>query len=246
MSRFWKHPTGLTFDDLQNNDWDVIELALTVDADPLLHWYKDVEQKNQDSIWSLDRTDLVDEQVMDKFLAERTRILVGLPQQWTLQWSYEREGVLPFMGLACRKQFPECYEEDFMSLWNTPLSKYFHGAWKKYYELLGKDCFQVARLVHFPKSCGLSTHVDVGKNQPFLIRMHTLIDIGPDHWFSFGEDLEDKSRWYRMKPGCTYLLNTGIPHAAVNWNENPWVMLHNNPTASAINTLLAMNEHISL
>ena len=40
MSRFWKHPAGLTFDDLQNNDWDVIELALTVDADPLIQWYK--------------------------------------------------------------------------------------------------------------------------------------------------------------------------------------------------------------
>ena len=246
MSRFWKHPKGLTWKDLQNNDWDVIELDITVDAKPLQEWDKEITSANQDSIWTMDRDDLVDETVKDKFLAQRTKILVGIPQQWTLQWSYERPGVLPFKGIACRKQFPECYEPNFGELWNKNLSKYFFGAWKEYFEYLGEDCFQISRLVHFPKGCGLSTHVDTGGDQKFLIRMHTLIDIGDKHWFNFGDDLDDKSRWYKMETGKTYLLNTGIPHAAINWSEKDWVMLHNNPTEAAVDQLLSMSEHISL
>lgn len=246
MSRFWKHPRGLTWQDLQNNDWDVIELDITVDAEPLYKWYKEVEANNQDSIWSFDKLEYVDERFIDKVKAQRTKILVGLPQQWTLQWSYERDGVLPFQYIADQKQFPEVYEPGFNENWNKNLSKYFYGAWKKYYEHLGEDCFRVSRLVHFPKSCGLSTHVDTGSNQEYLIRMHTLIDIGQNHWLNWGDDLDDKSRWYKMETGKTYLLNTGIPHAAINWDENPWVMLHNNPNQAAVNKLLSMSEHINL
>lgn len=246
MSRFWKKPTNLTWHDLQNNDWDLIELDITVDYKSLYNWYEEVTTKNIDSIWSLDKEELVDDRVKDKFLAQRTKILVGLPEQWTLQWSYEREGALPFMGIACRNRFPECYESDFKNIWNKNLSKYYFGAWKTYYEYLGKDCFQVARLVRFPKASGLSLHTDTGKDQPFLIRMHTLIDIGPNHWFNFGDNLEDKSRQYKMETGKTYLLNTGVSHAAVNWNIEPWVMLHNNPNETSVNKLLSMSEHISL
>lgn len=246
MSRFWKHPKGLTWADLQNKDWDVIELDITVDAEALQQWDKEVTSANQHCIWSLDREDLVDEEFKDKFRAQRTRILVGLPQQWTLQWTHERDGVLPFALAACRKQYPEVYEPDFKGRWNKNLSKYFYGAWEKYYNYLGADCFTVARLVHFPKAAGLSTHVDTGPDQEYLIRMHTLIDIGPNHWFNFGDDLDDKSRWYKMETGKVYLLNTSIPHAAVNWEEKDWIMLHNNPDESAVNRLLNMSEHISL
>ena len=246
MSRLWKHPKGLTWQDLQNNDWDVIELDITVDVEPLQQWYKEVTEKNTDCIWTMDRDDLVDEECKDKFLAQRTKILVGIPQQWTLQWSYQREGVLPFKGIACRKQFPECYEKDFNNRWNQNLSKYYYGAWKNYYDYLGPDCFAISRLVRFPKGMGLSTHVDTGENQPYLIRMHTLIDIGPKHWLNWGDDLDDKSRWYKLETGKVYLLNTGMPHAAINWNEDPWVMLHNNPNEAAVNRLLGMSEHIKL
>lgn len=245
MSRFWRHPKNLKWTDLQNNDWDMIELDITVNATALQEWDKEVTTKNIDCIWSLDKIELVDDSLKDSFIAQRTNILCGLPKQWTLQWSYQREGTLPFKGMACRKQFPEVYEPGFDKQWNQNLSKYFFGAWKKYYEYLGEDCFNVARLVHFPKASGLSTHVDITEPS-FLIRMHTLINIGSEYWLNFGKDLDDKSRWYKMETGKVYLLNTGIPHAAINWSENDWIMLHNNPNETSVNQLLGMSEIINL
>ena len=244
MDRFLKHPKGITWNDLQNNDWDVIELDITVNQDALLDWATDVMEKNQDSIWSFDRQDLVDERFMERFLEEREHLLVRtekeIPQQWTLQWSYQREGVLPFALLGCRKQYPEIDEPDFFSRWNENLEKYYFGWYKKYYDLFGPECFTVTRLVKFPKNCGLNTHKDTGKADPYLIRMHTIPQIGDDIFLNFGEDLTDTSRHYKLKAGHVYLFNTGIPHAAINYSNTPWLMLHNNPLESSINKLLSI------
>lgn len=248
MERFITNPQDYTFDDLQNHDWDVIKLNITFNADALLDWCKTVMQDNQDSIWSFDRDDLVDEGFKEEFLRQREKLLVrtdtDIPQQWTLQWSYQREGVLPFALLACRKQFPEVYEPGFLERWNQNLDKYFFGWYKKYYELFGAECFTVARLVRFPKDGGLNTHMDTGKDHPFLIRMHAIPQIGEDIFLNFGEDLEDKTRQYKLQSGCVYLFNTGIPHAAINHSEKDWIMLHNNPSENAVNTLLKTRMYI--
>jgi hypothetical protein len=249
MDRFIKDPTGLTFADLQNNDWDLIELNITVDATSAMEWVNTVERDNQDSIWAWSSCDhLVAKDKLEKFQNDyRSRILQRTdtrePAQWMLQWYYQREGILPFIALACREQFPEILNDDFFEKWNTNLEKYFFGFWKKYYNALGPDVFEVARLVKFPSGCGLRPHNDTGPNQPFLIRMHTVPGIGENYSFYFGND-EGNERHYRLTAGKTYLLNTGIYHCAINHDDIDWWLLHNNPTPEAVTKLLNTTLHI--
>jgi hypothetical protein len=249
MARFIKDPTGLTFGDLQNNDWDLIELNITVDIAAAMEWVNEVQIKNQDCIWAWSDADpYVDEEKLEYFIKTREDQLIRTqteqPEQWMLQWSYQRAGVLPFKGVASKKLYPEVCQPDFDSKWNQPLEKFMFGFWKRYYDLLGPDVFEVARLVRFPKGCGLRTHKDTGAGQPFLIRMHTVPSIGPDHFFNYDSDLTDITRQYKLEAGKTYLLNTGILHAAWNNDDQDWWMLHNNPTPEAITKLLNTRMHI--
>lgn len=246
MDRFITDPAGLTFADLQNNDWELIKLNVTVDTTSSNEWVSNVE-KHRDCIWAWSDADqYVDEDKLEYFIKTRANQLVRTvteqPEQWMLQWSHQREGVLPFLGLASKQLYPEILDPEFRSKWNTNLEKFYFGFWKRYYDALGPDVFTVARLVKFPKGCGLRTHVDTGPNQPFLIRMHTVPSIGPDHFFNYGDD--PTKRHHKLEPGCTYLLNTGIPHSAINYDDQDWWMLHNNPTPEAVTRLLNTRMHI--
>lgn len=248
LEKYIENPAGLSFDDLQNNEWQLIKLDITVDVNYAMSWVQQVQENFQDCIFTWDQPHLINEEVFDHYESQVKKLLVRTdseqPQQWALQWSYQRDGVLPFVsgGIANKQLFPEAHDPDFFSKWNKILKKYHFGFWKEYYELLGEDVFDVSRLVRFPKDCGLNTHVDTGKDQPFLIRMHTVPEIGPDHFFNFGEDLTQDT--HSMKPGCVYLLNTGIPHSAINRDNKDWWMLHNNPRPDAITRLLNTKEHV--
>lgn len=248
MDKFIKDPSGLTFDDLQNNDWDLVELNITVDTTSAMDWVNSVRRDNQDSIWTWHCDHLIDKSRLEAFTnIYRGKILVEAedaePEQWMLQWYYQREGILPFLGLACREQFPEILNEDFHRKWNTNLEKYFFGFWERYYNALGPEVFEVARLVRFPNGCGLRPHVDTGTDQPYLIRMHTVPSIGTDYSFFFGEDAST-ARHYTLEAGKTYLLNTGIHHCAINHDNVDWWLLHNNPTPNAVTKLLNTRMHV--
>lgn len=247
MDRFIKDPTGLTFNDLQNNDWELIKLNITVDTTSAMAWVKEVEEKNRDCIWrwteAASYVDVEAEQLNLWISRQLERSQTQEPEQWMLQWSYQREGVLPFEALASKKIYPEVADPNFLHIWNQNLEKYMFGFWKKYYDIFGETVFPVSRLVRFPKDCGLGPHTDTGADQPFLIRMHTIPDVGPEHYFAFGPK-EDQRRYY-LEPGCTYLLNTGIPHCAINRDQKDWWMLHNNPTPEGVTTLLKTRMHIS-
>jgi hypothetical protein len=243
MNRYIEDSSGLTYQDLQNDDWDVIKLKITVDTDSIMQWVKLVEEHNQDSIWNFTLVDLVDEIHKEKFIELQHNLLIHTateqPEQWGLQWSFDRPGVIPFIVYACRKQFPEVYEEGFHQNCNKNLEKYMFGFYKRYYDLLGPDVFQITRLVKFPKGCGLNAHRDTNKGQ--LIRMHTIPQIGPDHYFDY---MSDPSRQYKLQSGCTYLLNTGMTHSAVNNDDLDWWMLHNNPKNEVITKLCNMEIHV--
>jgi L1 cell adhesion molecule like protein len=112
MARFIKDPTGLTFGDLQNNSWDLIELNITVDTTAAMEWVNEVQIKNQDCIWAWSDADpYVDEEKLEYFIKTRDDQLIRTkleqPEQWMLQWSYQRAGVLPFKGVASKKLYPE-------------------------------------------------------------------------------------------------------------------------------------------
>ena len=74
--------------------------------------------------------------------------------------------------------------------------------------------------------------------------MHTIPDIGSNHFFNYDIDLTDVNRQYILEAGKTYLLNTGIVHAAWNNDDKDWWMLHNNPSPDAVTKLLNTRMYI--
>lgn len=248
LPKFIEDPTGLKFEDLQNNDWQLIKLNITVNTEYAMEWVNSVKDTFQDCAFTWDQAHLINEDAYEHYQSQVKKLLVRTehdqPEQWALQWSYQRDGVLPFVSnkIANPNLFPETLSESFFHDWNQILEKYYHGFWKEYHQTLGEDVFKVTRLVRFPKECGLNTHKDTGADQPFLIRMHTVPSIGPNHFFNYGEDLGEDC--YHMEPGCTYLLNTGIVHSAINHDETDWWMLHNNPTDDAVTRLMNTRMHI--
>ena len=76
MARLIKDPSGLTFDDLQNNDWDVIELNITVDTTAAMEWVTAVQQ-HRDCIWAWSDADpYVDDEKLEYFRNVRNTQLI--------------------------------------------------------------------------------------------------------------------------------------------------------------------------
>jgi hypothetical protein len=242
MNRFITDPENYTFDDLQNYDWDVIQTNITVDSVKMLEWFNAIEEQFADCCYSpLGDMDLADPDKKEFALSFMPNNLVwGQPLQWTLQWSYDRPGKLPFLQLADPAQFPEISDPDFQKKFNKNLPKYLFGMYETYYNTFGPDCFEVTRLVKMNQDVGLRTHVDI-QNPEFLIRMHLQIQIDENAWWKFGDNMERK---YTFEPGKVYLYNTAVKHAARNESSIPWIMLHNNPNSSSINKLLKTSVHI--
>lgn len=240
MERFMKNPKGLTTKLLENYDWDYIELPVTVNTEKLMGWYEEVVANNMHSafIFSADK--------MTPYVKQRYQPLVswwlgentwGAAEQWTLQWPVQHDGVIPSAYLANEEQFPEAMDPDIEKN-SVNLDKYFYGAYKEMYDTFPEGTFNVTRLLRFGKDTGLKKHTDV-EPPDFLIRMHVQLQSSSgSHWF-FGEDLE---REYFMEPGKVYLYNTAIPHAAVNRDDDYWVMIHNNPGNSAVDHLLSIDS----
>lgn len=245
MKRFLKGDDlkGLTHKDLLNYDWDVIELPHTIDSQAMMEWYNTVAEKHSDSIFHIGKLNVIRPDFRVKAVEFAEKHLWGKGEQWTLQWSYQREGVIPFVYVADPAQYPEINEPDFMSVTsNTNLEKYVFGAYKRLIETFGPSCYKVTRLVRFAKDTGLKQHVDINPPE-FLVRMHAQIQSDKDcHWF-FGKDME---RSYPVEQGKIYLYNTAVVHAAVNRGDNYWIMVHNNPDDEAIDQLLSMDPiHVS-
>jgi Aspartyl/Asparaginyl beta-hydroxylase len=242
MNRFITDPENYTFDDLQNYDWDVIQTNITVDSVKMMEWFNTVEDQFADCCYSpLGDMDLTDPGKKEFALSFIPNNLVwGLPLQWTLQWSYDRPGKLPFLQLADPAQFPEITDPEFQKKFNKNLPKYLFGMYETYYNIVGPECFEVTRLVKMNQDVGLRPHVDI-QNPEFLIRMHLQIQIDDNAWWAFGEDMDRK---YTFEQGRVYLYNTAVKHSARNESTQPWIMLHNNPTASSLNNLLKTSMHI--
>jgi len=242
MDRYITNPKDYTFNDLLNYNWDVIELPITVDTIGMMNWYTEIDKNYSDSKFDLSMLHLLQPQLRDKMPMFIEKNLWGTPEQWTLQWSYDRDGVIPFIFAGDPDQFPEIKDPDFSKNSNYNLEKYYFGTYKKYVETFGSNCFKVNRLVRFKKNTGLKSHVDIEKPN-FLIRMHLQIQVDDNAFWYYGENMERK---YTTKPGHVYLFNTHSLHAAVNNSDNDWILLHNNPNEEAINQLLQLDSiHIN-
>jgi len=248
MERFITDPENYTFNDLQNNDWDVVKLNIRFDNNQMKQWYDEIAEKNADealdlSVEGFEKMKVIyNKENLDLIETFYKNTTLGNGKQWTLQWSHQRRGVTPFIRLANPELFPEVEDPDFVKKANENLEQYYFGFYKKYIDLLGTDVFETNRIINFPNSSGIQTHTDIDEEH-YLIRMHSQIQTSDNCYWIFGKPA-DETRKYPMEAGCVYLYNTGVPHAAFNYGTADWLMLHNNPTDESIDKLLSSNFYV--
>lgn len=246
MDRVINDPTGLTYKDLENYDWDLVRTNITVDANALLEWAKDALEKNKDAGFNLQYMHLMSEKsrkLVEKSLPE----IRGYPNQWTMQWPIERKGPIPNPWLCDPEQFPEITAPTFTSSVSDDLPSYTYGFYKHVKDTLDlsptqKDCFQITRLVVFNPTEGFFPHYDVEKG--YLVRLHIQAQVNNKCYWTFGED---QSRPHTiMEPGGVYLINTAVKHSTWNLGDEPWIFIHSDPSNEAITRLCNTKMHISL
>lgn len=249
-ARVIRDPENYTAQDLKNYDWDVIELPITVNASALMDWFREVEEKYSDCSFNVQRDlHLVNPAIRDRVLDHvENRLLWGRPEQWTLQWVIDRDGAIPLIFIADPAQFPEIDVEPeiFDQRPTVNLKKYMFGEYKKVYDALGDDCMRVTRMVRFKENCGLKPHKDIDP-PGFLPRLHIQLSVSNDAWWHFGDSHEVEphglERVFHCEAGRVYIMNTAVPHEAKNESkEIPWIMIHTNPTDSAIDRLLKLEK----
>lgn len=248
MSRFLKHPNNLTPKDLENYDWDLIELPITLDTESWHEWYYTIKEKFDHYSYNLDVSkELIGDQITRDFIFENMiHSAWGNPKQWMLQWSIQREGVLPPYGIAN----PEIFEEmsDISNHNKVNLAQYMFGAYQKFHDIMGSDCFSITKLLEYLPDEGVKPHVDVADR--FMTRM--LIHIkNPEATVTFSENRSSllttdyeynysgyPIREYTLEEGKVYLLNTAITHSMRNLSNNTTALIQTDPTDEVISRVL--------
>lgn len=243
MERYITDLASLASKDLNNYDWDIIELNINANNTSMNDWYYEIKNNFSHSSFSVDKTHLMKPELRDKLTQFVEQNLWGIPKQWTLQWAVERDDPIPFRYVADPEQYPEILSEDFEKKFNTFLNQYYFGEYKNLVETLGEEVWEVSRLVQLDTDTGLKPHVDTPP-PGFLPRMHYQIQYTTDSWWEFydGQDGPLLGRYY-LEQGKFYIMNTAVHHAAKNEGSTPWVMLHSNPTPSAIDKLLEISRN---
>lgn len=239
MTRYITDVTSLQAKDLNNYDWDIIELDINIDHSSMLDWYNTILENYENAQFNVSKTELMKEELRDKMTEFAEQHLWGTPKQWTLQWSVLRDDAIPFRYVADPTQFPEILQDDFDEKFNTLLPQYYFGGFKDLIDTFGEGAWEVSRLVQMDKNTGLKPHTDI-KPPEFLPRMHYQIKYNSNAYWWFGENMERK---YTLEQGKLYIMNTAVLHAAKNEDDEPWVMLHSNPTNSAIDKLFRLSDN---
>lgn len=240
MERYITDASNLTYIDLHNLDWDIIELPITVDYKGLLNWYRSVEDLYPESKFAASKEyeRYFDPKSLNRWKAADPTFDDGKPSYWwMLNWNRERDDPLPFSHLADLDQFPEVNDPSFSDKTNPILSKYRFGAFEELYQKASKYLLNM-RLLVMPENTGLHVHVDA----PFpsvIIRMHMNLNIHENCVWYFGHSAE---REYRMSPGKVYLVNTAVFHSVINHGGDDWILVYGTPKREDLETLFKLKN----
>lgn len=241
MDRYITDPELYCLSDLQNVDWDVIELRSKVNSPGLMEWYSNMSTTLEQAKWIA--CDEYEEKYFNPAMKRRwwaanpNKYKDKAPFWWYMNWPIERYDPLPFAFLANRDLFPEAYSDTYSDQDNPLLSKYNVGEFAELYELYGKY-LKAIRTIVLPEHSGLMLHVDM----PYpnvIIRLHIQLDINENCEWQFGHVAERK---YVMKPGKMYLVNTAVPHSVSNFGGKDWVMIYGTPHSQDINEILRLGS----
>jgi Aspartyl/Asparaginyl beta-hydroxylase len=235
MQRYITDIENLKTSDLQNIDWDIIELPFSVDHTGLLEWYQQVKLNLQSAkfVVSKEYEKYYDSNMVRRWQAADPSFDSGNPTYWwLLNWSKERYDPLPFSFIANKELYPEIGDPNFSDQSNPILSKYKFGAFEKLYNKAAQYLLNM-RVTVIPEGSGLHLHVDV----PYpnvIARMHMNLQIHENCVWYFGHTAE---REYILQPGKVYLVNTAVFHSVINHEGDDWVILYGTPKKEDLESL---------
>lgn len=252
MNRFLKHPSDLSQKDLENYDWDLIELPVTLDVVAWHNWYDTIKNELEDYSFSLknDRTLIGSDFSRELIYENILRSVWGDPKQWMLQWGIQREGVIPPTVGANPDYFLEMKEDFDPSRVN--LKQYMFGAYEKFHIAFDDGSFKVCKLLEYAPNEGLKPHVDIVNGFMPRILIHIknndasvrFCDEAPalltEEYHS--EESEISVRVHKLQEGKVYLLNTAVTHYIKNDTDQTTALIQMDPSDSILDRLLSTKE----
>ena len=110
MQRYITDISNLTLQDIQNTDWDIIQLPFNVDYLGLLDWYRHIKNDLSSAkfVISKEYEKYYDSNMLRRWQAADPSFDSGNPTYWwLLNWSKERYDPLPFSFIANKELYPE-------------------------------------------------------------------------------------------------------------------------------------------
>lgn len=251
MSKFFKRPNNLSIKDLENHDWDLIELPIILDPVSWHLWYNHIKKYLNDCSFSLkdDKTLLGNELSRGLIYENIHRSIWGDPKQWMLQWGIQREGVIPPSAFANPDVFLEMREDFNPSKVN--LSQYMFGAYEKFHNAFDNHSFAVCKLLEYAPGEGLKPHVDVVGGFMPRILIHIKNNDASVHFSDDPPSLlteeyyyiePTSSRQHKLEEGKVYLLNTAVTHYIKNDTNQTTALIQMDPSDSILDRLLTIEE----
>lgn len=214
--RYLKHcnPEDLSIEFLASEEWDIIELDLTIDTVQLFNYYHALKTEFADFCFSFGSKEYLRPEIYERFQKEGcVGNYIGNVTAWSISWPVERDIPCPSKHQANPEIYPEIKDishQDFTAKAH-PQKRYVFGILEKLLTKLSERALRQILISNHPVGLRVTTHVDSD-----LKKLHIPIYTNKDAVFTFGENGE---RVYQMKVGKIYIINPIVPHGTFNGGD---------------------------
>lgn len=195
---------------LESNDWDVIELDITICEKKLYEYYIFLTTELQNFLFSFDSKKYIKEEIYNTFKEQgRVGNYHGNVEAWSVSWPVERDIPCPSKSQANWDMYPELRTtsaDDFY--YAKPQQKYMYGVMNEFAKKFTDRAMRKVLVAKHPPDLTVANHIDGP-----IFKIHVPLFTNKDAVFVFGED---RDRIYHMEIGKAYLINTTVVHGTHN------------------------------
>jgi uncharacterized RmlC-like cupin family protein len=204
---------------INDTDWDVIELDLQIDKDLVNDYYKTLTTDLADFCFDFNSKDYIRPEIYETFKKEgRMGNYLGNVGAWTVSWPVERDIPCPSKTQANIEMYPELKKYDDETLTTEfyydakPQKRYMFGLMQKLFDTLSESALRQVLIARHPPGLRVNIHKDSE-----LKKLHIPLHTNKDAKFLFGENGE---RQYQMEVGKIYIINPLVPHGTENLGDD--------------------------
>jgi hypothetical protein len=241
--RYIKSQENLTNKFLSSNDWDIIELDISINK-ALAHEYVDaLESKLQHLCFTFDSKEFLKEEVYESF--KKTNSVgnyEGNVGAWTISWPMNRDIPCPSKRHANLEKYPELKKYDL----EIAVSDF-------YYDCITQDAYRFGLMIELEKLLTIRSlrQLMVSKHFPGLIvkthvdgpakKLHIPLRTNKEAFFTFGDNRE---RRYNLEVGKVYIINTTVSHGTENFGDTSRYHLLSRIDLDFINQVVSISGQI--